>query len=73
MIQTLTPTDLLRQLYKETSTDEGYELENCLQQDENLKKEYMNLNQVKNALDSIQLNPEDSTIQKILNYSLQTK
>ncbi len=73
MIQTITQTDLLRQLYKETSIDESYELENCIRQDENLKKEYLQLNEVKTALDSLILSPNDSTIENILNYSRQTK
>lgn len=73
MIQTITQTDLLRQLYKETSIDESYELENCIRQDENLKKEYLQLNEVKTALDSLILSPNDSTIENILNYSRQTR
>lgn len=73
MIQTITQTDLLRQLYKETSIDESYELENCIRQDENLKKEYLQLNEVKTALDSLIFSPNDSTIENILNYSRQTR
>ena len=75
MIKTFTQTDLIRYLYRETTEEEKSQIDRALKRDGNLKAL---LNEVRAALkdlDEAALQPSESTVFNILNYSrtLQTK
>lgn len=71
MTQTFTSTqnDVVRYLYNETSIQENSLVEEALLFDKDLLDFYLDCADLKSGMDSIQLSPSDSAIERILSYS----
>lgn len=69
MIKTFTQDDLVRYIYKETSTEENSEIETAMLFDEHLADQYDELASVVNELDSAMKSPGDRVVDAILSYS----
>ncbi len=69
MIKTSTPNDIIRYVYNETSLDENYLIEQSLIEIDSLQRIYQDLVSLQEKLDKAILNPSDTIIKKILNYS----
>ena len=69
MTKTFTPNDVLRYLYKETSSIENSELEQALIVRGELLDQYAQLTSIKEQLDKVRITPSDRSIQAILEYS----
>ena len=75
MIKTFTQTDLIRYLYRETTEEEKNEIDRALVRDGRLRALYNEVCAALKDLDKATLQPSESTIFNILNYSrtLETK
>ena len=62
---------LVKYLYGETSTLKRLEIENAIEEDKYIQKQYAKLKNGYKMLPKVQFHPEDNTIQAILNYSNQ--
>jgi len=60
---------LIKYLYGETSVFKRLEIENALEEDSYLKKEYNELKKGFDNLPKVQFYPTDNTMNAILNYS----
>ena len=69
MTKTFTPNDVLRYLYKETSSLENSELEQALIVRGELLDQYAQLTSIKEQLDKVRITPSDKSIKTILEYS----
>ena len=69
MIKTFTQTDLIRYLYRETTEEEKNEIDRALVRDGNLKALYNEVCAALKDLDKATLQPSESTLFNILNYS----
>ncbi len=69
MTKTFTPNDVLRYLYKETSSIENTELEQALIVRGELLDQYAQLTSIKEQLDKVRITPSDRSIKTILDYS----
>jgi hypothetical protein len=69
MIKTFTQDDLVRYIYKETTIEENFEIEQAMLFDETLADDYAALIDVVQSLDAIQKEPSDRSIDVILSYS----
>lgn len=69
MTKTFTPNDVLRYLYKETSSVENVEIEEALLVSSELLDQYVQLTSIKEQLDKVRKSPSDRTIEAILEYS----
>ena len=75
MLKTFTQTDLIRYLYRETTEEEKSQIDRALKRDGNLKALFNEVRAALKDLDETALQPSESTVFNILNYSrtLQTK
>ena len=75
MIKTFTQTDLIRYLYLEITEAERNEIDRALLRDNNLRVMFNEMCAMRKELDEAALQPSETTIMNILNYSraLQTK
>lgn len=69
MKQKITPNDLVRFIYKETSTTETLGITEALSEDINLLEEYETLMVSHVRLPKAKFDPSKATIQNILRYS----
>jgi len=69
MIKTFTQDDLVRYIYKETTIEENFEIEQAMIFDETLADDYASLKDVVQSLDAIQKGPSDRSVDTILSYS----
>jgi hypothetical protein len=71
MTQTCTSTqnEIIRYIYSETSSFENVLIETFLAYDNELLDFYLDCLKIKEEMTQINLNPKDSTIQNILNFS----
>ncbi|MHA7099250.1 hypothetical protein [Roseivirga pacifica] len=69
MIKTFTQDDLVRYIYKETTTEENSEIEQAMLFDDALAKDYAELSSVVLALDGAQVAPAQNSVDAILSYS----
>jgi hypothetical protein len=69
MTKTFTPNDVLRYLYKETTTAENNALEEAMHLHSELLDQYVQLSGIKEQLDQVRKTPSENTIQAILEYS----
>ena len=69
MTKTFTPNDVLRYLYKETTTLENRQLEEAMLVHADLLDQYLQLTRTKEQLDKVREVPKEETIQAILEYS----
>jgi len=67
-----TQNQLIRYIYKETSTAETQEISQALEQDQDLFEKYQALMVAYQELPAVQFNPSDSAIENILGYSQQS-
>ncbi len=65
----ITPEDLVRYLYNETSEQKTASIRAALQTDWNLKETYENLASSMKNLDEVKFSPRPETINKILEYA----
>ena len=72
MKQYLTQLDLIRYIYRETSTVENVEITEALSEDPLLMEEYRELYQGYLQLPKAKFSPKPSALQNILSYSEQT-
>lgn len=72
MKQYLTQLDLIRYIYRETSTVENVEIVEALSEDPLLMEEYRELYQGYLQLPKAKFSPKPSALQNILSYSEQT-
>ncbi len=72
MKQKFTPNDLIRFIYKETSTAENLGIKEALSGDINLSEEYNALMGSYTQLPKAKFDPSKNTIQNILRYSENT-
>ncbi len=66
---TLTQFDVIRYLYNETSEIENAFIEENLLNDSNLLDFYLDCLDSKQSLNQLELNPSDSSVNKILEFS----
>ncbi len=69
MIKTITPSDVIRYLYDETSQEENVDIEVQKICNAEVDECIEDLRFIKNKMESIVYNPKDSTLQSILAYS----
>ena len=69
MIRSLTPIDVLRYVYNETSDKEDKKMQEALVTNESLSDEFVELSKAKALLDKCSYSASDKTLQNILNYS----
>jgi hypothetical protein len=69
MSQTFTQDDVLRYIYKETSTEETKEIKQALLIDEHLMDVYHQMSALVLQLDQAMLEPSESCVQNILNHA----
>lgn len=69
MIKTFTQDDLVRYIYKETSSEENKEIEQALLFDKALSDEFAELSSVVQSLDGIEVAPSKRSVETILSYS----
>lgn len=69
MIKTFTQTDLIRYLYHETTEEENSEINRALICDTNLKALYNDVVTALADLDKAVMEPSESAVDRILNYS----
>ena len=69
MIKTFTQNDVIRFVYDEVSTEERCEIGSLLKNDYSVLYFYNNYNGMKNLIQKASLEPSDSVINCILNYS----
>jgi len=72
MQQKITQNQLVKYLYKETSTTEKLAVDAALNEDWRLFEAYEELLQAKQELPKVSFSPSNSTIQNILSHSAQT-
>ena len=71
MQQTFTQEDFIRFLYKETSPEESWELEQLLAEDWSANESYQELKEAMTCLPKVTFNPSDRSIERILQKSRQ--
>lgn len=69
MIKTFTQTDLVRYLYHETTEEENNQINRALLRDSDLRALYNEVRETLKDLDAAMMQPSESTIEKILDYS----
>ncbi len=69
MKQSYTEEDLIRFIYQEVEVCEYFEMDNAVQNDQNLKEEYLALKETVDAFEKVSYNPSISCIQNILSYN----
>ena len=69
MIKTFTPDDLLRYLYEDTTVEESKEIEIALLTDERLQKEWEQLQNDVQLLDSMLLQPSGAVTDSIMHWA----
>jgi hypothetical protein len=69
MIKTFTKNDLIRFVYDEVSSEERCEIGSLLKNDSSFLYFYSSYNGMKNLIQKVSLEPSDSVINRILNYS----
>ncbi|MEO6681988.1 MAG: hypothetical protein ABIN48_04105 [Ginsengibacter sp.] len=65
----ITPEDLVRYLYNETSTQKTAAIKQALQMDNNLRDEFEKLKNTYSKLEEVKLTPRAETINSILRYA----
>lgn len=65
----ITPEDLVRYLYSETSIQKTERIKAALQIDNHLRDEYEKLKNTHSILDEVNLSPRPKTINNILEYA----
>lgn len=65
----ITPEDLVRYLYNETSDQKSAAIKTALQTDWNLRESYEKLENSHKNLNSIKLSPRPESVNKILEYA----
>ncbi len=65
----ITPEDLVRCLYNETSEQKAAALKAAFETDWNLRETYEQFASAKNSLDEINMSPRPETVNNILNYA----
>lgn len=65
----ITPEELVRYLYKETSEQKTAQIKAALETDWNLRDTYNKLASAQNNLNEIKLSPATRTVDKILEYA----
>lgn len=71
MTTTITPDDLLSYVYGEVSEAKKQALELIINTDEKFRKQYEELRELKNHVDSLGEAPSNKVIEKILDFSRQ--
>ncbi len=66
---TITPEDLVRYLYKETSEKKTANIKAALETDWNLKEAYEKLLNAEQNLNSVNYSPRQEAVNKILQYA----
>ncbi|MTI30591.1 hypothetical protein [Xanthovirga aplysinae] len=69
MTQTFTQDDVVKYLYKETTSEESEEIERALLFDTELLEVYHQMRAVVHQLDNLNFEPSERCSQKILDYS----
>lgn len=69
MVKDFTLNKLIQFIYGETSLTERLEIENAIEEDEVLKKSYLDLYNGYKSYPKVKFFPKKSTIANILNYS----
>lgn len=69
MKQSFTLNQCLRLLYKETSADESYMLNELIQQNSTLKKEFNRMQEAYQSLCEVVFSPKQETINAILQHN----
>jgi hypothetical protein len=59
----------MKRLYHETSPEETKEIDKALLSNSELQREYNELVSLKKELDTVQLQPSEDVVNKILNYA----
>lgn len=72
MIKTFTRNDILRFLYGEMNRTEAEEFKNSLSIPE-IRDQYLEILQIINQLDAVQIEPPEAVIEKIKEYSRNTR
>jgi len=69
MIKTFTQTDSIRYVYHETTEEENDQINRALLRDSDLRALYSEVRETLKDLDAAMMQPSESTIEKILDYS----
>lgn len=69
MIQTFTPNDIIRYIYKETSEQENARIENALLSDRALLEIFKEFSLIKRQLERAMHDPHEHVIDHVLAYS----
>ena len=69
MIKTFTQDDLIRYIYRETTTEETIQIKTALNFDESLSECYHELSKTVELLKRVSFKPSESCLDKILSYS----
>lgn len=69
MSEIYTPNDLIRYIYKETSTAETANIQHFIQHNAQAKEEYESLMETLDVLPDVSLNANPTSIQLILEYA----
>ena len=69
MTKTFTQDDLIRYIYRETTTEETIQIRTALTFDESLSKCYHELSKATKLLKRVSFKPSESCLDKILSYS----
>ena len=69
MTQTTTQNDIIRYVYRETSSEENYTIENALLFDSELRDFYNEIRYVVASVSKAQRKPSSRVTARILNYS----
>lgn len=69
MEQSYTQENLVQFIYRDTSITEYFEIDNAIENDSVLKKQYLRLYNAFKSLPKVTFSPRENTINSILNYS----
>jgi hypothetical protein len=71
MIQTFTQDDVIRYVYDETTQEENNHIEDAMMGDADLLMFYLDMVDVKQALNKVNLQPRQTSVDNILTFSKQ--
>ncbi len=71
MIQTFTQNDVIRYVYDETTQEENSHIEDAMMGDSDLLMFYLDIVDVKQALNKVNLQPRQKSIDNVLAFSKQ--
>lgn len=69
MINQYTTNDLIRYIYRECTLQEQLAIEQAIEDDKELRKEYLSIRELQNELDHNLEKPDPSSVKIILDYS----